>query len=60
MIDAGEIGEPQMLRMHVSTGKSETAWKVPLSAWVWRFDEGKSGGGPGRSPVRSACYVCTA
>ena len=46
MIDAGEIGEPQMIRMHVSTGKSETAWKVPLSAWVWRFDEAKSGGGP--------------
>ena len=46
MIEAGEIGEPQMIRMHVSTGKSETAWKVPLSAWVWRFDEGKSGGGP--------------
>ena len=35
-----------MIRMHVSTGKSETAWKVPLSAWFWRFDETKSGGGP--------------
>ena len=38
MIEAGEIGEPQMIRMHVSTGKSKTAWKVPLSAWAWRFD----------------------
>jgi len=46
MIEAGEIGEPQMIRMHVSTGKSKTAWKVPLSAWAWRFDEAKSGGGP--------------
>jgi predicted dehydrogenase len=46
MIEAGEIGEPQMIRMHVSTGKSKTAWKVPLSAWAWRFDEGRSGGGP--------------
>jgi predicted dehydrogenase len=46
MIEAGEIGEPQMIRMHVSTGKSKTAWKVPLSAWTWRFDEAKSGGGP--------------
>jgi predicted dehydrogenase len=45
MILAGEIGEPQMLRMHVSTGKSKTQWKVPLSAWTWRFDEKKSGGG---------------
>jgi predicted dehydrogenase len=46
MIDAGEIGEPQIIRMHVSTGKSNTAWKVPLSAWIWRFDQAKSGGGP--------------
>jgi predicted dehydrogenase len=46
MIEAGEIGEPQMIRMHVSTGKSKTAWKVPLRAWLWRFDEKRSGGGP--------------
>lgn len=46
MIDAGEIGEPQMIRIHVGTGKSETEWKVPLSAWLWRFDKAKSGGGP--------------
>jgi predicted dehydrogenase len=46
MIDAGEIGEPQMIRLHVGTGKSETEWKVPLSAWLWRFNEGKCGGGP--------------
>ena len=46
MIDAGEIGEPQMIRLHVGTGQSETGWKVPLSAWLWRFDEKKCGGGP--------------
>jgi len=46
MIDAGEIGEPQMIRLHVGTGKSETQWKVPLSAWLWRFNEDKCGGGP--------------
>ena len=46
MLFAGVIGEPQILRMHVSTGKSKTEWKVPLSAWVWRFTEEKSGGGP--------------
>jgi predicted dehydrogenase len=46
LIEAGEIGEPQILRMHVSTGRSKTAWKVPLSAWVWRFEKSKSGGGP--------------
>jgi predicted dehydrogenase len=46
MLDAGEIGEPQMIRLHVGTGTSETQWKVPLSAWLWRFNEGKCGGGP--------------
>jgi predicted dehydrogenase len=46
MIDAGEIGEPQMIRLHVGTGKSETEWKVPLSSWLWRINETKCGGGP--------------
>jgi predicted dehydrogenase len=46
MIESGEIGEPQMIRMHVGTGTSETQWKVPLSAWLWRLNEGKCGGGP--------------
>lgn len=45
MIEAGEIGEPQMIRMHVGTGKSETSWRIPLSSWLWRIDEDKSGGG---------------
>jgi predicted dehydrogenase len=46
LIDAGEIGEPQMIRLHVGTGKSETEWKVPLSSWLWRINEAKCGGGP--------------
>lgn len=46
LLMAGEIGEPQMLRMHVSTGKSKTQWKVPLTSWVWRLKEETSGGGP--------------
>ena len=46
MIDAGEIGEPQMLRMHVNTGKTECGWDVPFEAWVWRFNEKECGGGP--------------
>jgi len=46
MIDAGEIGEIRAVRMHVSTGTSDTAWKVPASAWLWRFNEKLSGGGP--------------
>lgn len=46
MIEAGEIGEVRAVRMHVSTGTGDTAWKVPLSAWVWRFNEKQCGGGP--------------
>lgn len=46
MIINGDIGEPQMIRMHVSTGKSKTEWKVPLAAWIWRFNDKTSGGGP--------------
>jgi predicted dehydrogenase len=46
LLTQGVIGEPQMLRMHVGTGKSKTEWKVPLSAWLWRFTESKCGGGP--------------
>jgi len=46
MIEMGEIGEPQMIRLHVNTGMQESAWKVPLGAWMWRFDEKRCGGGP--------------
>jgi predicted dehydrogenase len=46
MIEAGEIGEVQAVRMHVNTGTGDTAWKVPLSAWLWRFNEKQCGGGP--------------
>lgn len=46
MIEADEIGEVRAVRMHVSTGTADTAWKVPLSAWVWRFNEKQCGGGP--------------
>jgi len=46
MIEAGEIGTPRMIRLHVNTGATGDAWKVPLSAWMWRFDEKRCGGGP--------------
>src|SRR5512137_1715594 len=46
MIEAGEIGEVRAVRMHVSTGTGDSAWKVPLSAWLWRFNEKQCGGGP--------------
>ncbi len=44
MIDAGEIGEVQAVRMHVNTGTG--GWKVPLSARKWRYDVTQCGGGP--------------
>jgi predicted dehydrogenase len=46
MIEAGEIGEVRLIRLHVSTGTADTAWSVPLSAWLWRFNEKQCGGGP--------------
>lgn len=46
MIEAGEIGEIRTVRMHVSTGSAANSWKVPLSAWLWRFNEKQCGGGP--------------
>jgi predicted dehydrogenase len=46
MIEAGEIGEVRAIRMHVNSGTGDTAWKVPLSAWLWRFNEKQCGGGP--------------
>jgi predicted dehydrogenase len=46
MIDAGEIGEVRAIRMHVNSGTGDTSWKVPLSAWLWRFNEKQCGGGP--------------
>ncbi len=46
MIEAGEIGQVRAVRLHVNTGTGDTAWKVPLSAWLWQFNEKKCGGGP--------------
>jgi predicted dehydrogenase len=45
MIEAGEIGEIRAIRMHINTGTGDTSWEVPLSAWLWRFNEKQSGGG---------------
>jgi predicted dehydrogenase len=46
LIDRGEIGEPQMIRLHFNTGTRHTGWGVSLTSWLWRFDEKRSGGGP--------------
>jgi predicted dehydrogenase len=46
MIEAGEIGDIRAVRLHVSTGTGDTSWDVPLSAWLWRFNEKQCGGGP--------------
>ncbi|UCF61930.1 MAG: Gfo/Idh/MocA family oxidoreductase [Anaerolineaceae bacterium] len=46
LIERGEIGEPQMIRLHYNSGTRDTGWRVSLTAWLWRFDEKRSGGGP--------------
>ncbi|MBN2551086.1 MAG: Gfo/Idh/MocA family oxidoreductase [Anaerolineales bacterium] len=46
LLEAGEIGEVQAVRMHVNSGTADSAWQVPLEAWVWRFNEEQCGGGP--------------
>ncbi len=46
LIEAGEIGYVHAVRMHVNSGTGDTSWKVPLSSWLWRFNEKKNGGGP--------------
>lgn len=46
LIDDGEIGTPQMIRIHFSTGTRGNGWKIPFESWVWRFDQKKCGGGP--------------
>jgi predicted dehydrogenase len=46
LIESGTIGDVRAVRMHVNTGTADTAWKVPLSAWLWRFNEKQCGGGP--------------
>jgi predicted dehydrogenase len=45
MLEAGEIGEPHMIRIHLNTGTRDTAWKVPVSSQLWRLNEEKCGGG---------------
>lgn len=45
MIETGEIGEPQMIRMHVNSGATENGWRVPLRSWAWRFNPKLNGGG---------------
>ena len=46
MINDGIIGAPQMIRLHFNSGTLDSSWKVPLRAWMWRFDQKKCGGGP--------------
>jgi predicted dehydrogenase len=46
LIDNGEIGEPLTIRIKSNAANSPDMWEVPNSAWGWRFDQSKSGGGP--------------
>jgi predicted dehydrogenase len=46
LIEVGEIGDVRAVRMHVNSGTADTSWRVPLSSWLWRFNEKQCGGGP--------------
>lgn len=46
MIHSGAIGDPRMIRVHYNSGTLDSSWKVPLKAWLWRFDSKRCGGGP--------------
>ncbi len=45
LIEAGEIGRPGMVRVRTTVGGIEGGWEVDPSAWEWRFDAKRSGGG---------------
>jgi len=45
LMEAGEIGEPRTLRMHMGAG-AFGGWYVPLSTWLWRFNWEQCGGNP--------------
>lgn len=46
LIKEGEIGVPQMIRIHFNTGTRDSAWGISLKAWMWRLDQKRCGGGP--------------
>lgn len=46
LMDAGEIGNPHMIRIKMTSGSVECGWEVPLEAWMWRFTPEQCGGGP--------------
>ena len=45
LIEAGEIGNPSMVRIRTTVGSMDCGWEVDPDAWAWRFDKKRSGGG---------------
>ncbi|NLH47552.1 MAG: Gfo/Idh/MocA family oxidoreductase [Myxococcales bacterium] len=45
LIDAGEIGPVQSIRIRLGSGGTG-GWYVPLNTWLWRLAETDKGGGP--------------
>ncbi len=45
LIEAGEIGNPSMVRVRTTVGSMDCGWDVDPDAWAWRFDKKRSGGG---------------
>lgn len=62
LIDNGEIGDVLSIRLKSAAGYSTEGWEVPAEAMAWRFDPGRSGGGPqvfddGHHKFASAWYL---
>ena len=45
LMDAGEIGEPLSIRLHLGTAL-RGGWWTPLTTWMWHFTESECGSGP--------------
>lgn len=45
LLDAGEIGEPQSIRLKMVAGSNRHGWPVSQATWAWRMQEELSGGG---------------
>ena len=46
LVDEDAIGTPLSIRLKSNSGKSGTAWDVPVAANAWRQEKKQSGGGP--------------
>ena len=46
LMEQGLIGEPLSVRLKSNAGYSPSAWDIPFSALLWRYNPDECGGGP--------------